>query len=141
MVRGFYTLQSVMDRQDRQKISEYKEDLNSIINKLDIIDINEYFIPKQQNTHSSWQNTHQYQFQSASQQQQIFVVPKGPRGLQTPRLWLPFHFLEFCIISFVFLKSRVKPLLMAFYIDSSTVDSQRLFQLNFWDPEWVGISS
>ena len=42
MVRGFHTLQSVMDRQDRQKISEYKEDLNSTINKLDIIDINEY---------------------------------------------------------------------------------------------------
>ena len=51
MVRGFHILQSVMDRQDRQKISEYKEDLNSTINKLDIIDINEYFIPKQQNTH------------------------------------------------------------------------------------------
>ena len=60
MVRGFHTLQSVMDRQDRQKISEYKEDLNSTINKLDIIDINEYFIPKQQNTHSIWQNVHQY---------------------------------------------------------------------------------
>ena len=60
MVRGFHTLQSVMDRQDRQKISEYKEDSNSTINKLDIIDINEYFIPKQQNTHSSWQNVHQY---------------------------------------------------------------------------------
>lgn len=52
MKRGFNTPQSVIDGQDRQKISKHKEDFNSIINKLDITGINEYYIPKQQSTHS-----------------------------------------------------------------------------------------
>lgn len=52
MKRGFNTPQSVIDRQDRQKISKHKEHFNSIINKLDITGINEYYIPKQQSTHS-----------------------------------------------------------------------------------------
>lgn len=52
MKRGFNTPQSVTDRQDRQKISKHKEDFNSLINKLDITGINEYYIPKQQSTHS-----------------------------------------------------------------------------------------